>query len=930
LSMAAGLSARKLQASVPHGGDCETAGGDCGSGAVAASEKEGAQPLLNSATNGQFLYSQLPTEREDTLESVTASSSGRERANALVQALPDKDATWVIDQLLMSRPHLAPSLVNSRKSMPATLSRVDRLDVMQTISAQALGTWQDRHFQSQQGKPPVLKFAKEHYLCGERDTDVEVEVLRIGDLSFVTEVGYETQDRTGVQGHIYLPASGTLRYEPGEIRKSIVVQIQDNDQWDNLLTFCVHLKQETVKGATLSTRDSFVEVHVIDDDAFPTNRFSKEILEGHAQDVPGPKLLIEYFKLQWRNPRIRSASIMWLLIGLFHNLHFIMKLCLNLSLIDNILRRNEFEADDKHRFLIMVSALYVIPFGIQHVFDYKRLAWGITGASRIWMQKSLLRKYFQAPSPMMHEAVLLLGIGRDAEDLVTRGYMSCLSLIESCGEILMLAIFQFVAPYIFGHAVHTSLSAEVLAFPLVAVLVMYKRNQKTVALIWELNTQELEIVDGVREASSNFRLISAFKQQGVFIDRFEREVRDYNVAEVLVKQHLLNNLLVCPWISVILVSSYILVGGWRVVEGEQTLGLFLTTITVVTQMGTAFGQVFKVLVDMQTAVPALLRIINILNMPTPLIEIQKLSRTMSQECASLDRELSRTRSAMEVHIPVVDLLPFRVKDPCFIFEATGNQVVHSKLELHGLLQVQQGTLVSLIGPHAHGKSTLLRVLAGVVIPGNILRTATQNLLIPQHLRVLHVASEPLFFNASLKQNLTFGLPEGDPYGSDERVKAVLQRLGLDGMDEEVNPVQRADKPDHQAWFRSLSETQRVLVCLARALITNAEVLCVEKPAQLFCDSLARDVLALLREHVRERGLEMHHAVDSMGVRPRTIIMTNVNSLANEYADVIFLVKDGVIRELSMEDRPVCGAIDPHFITSRGVKQQGCTPSALGA
>eukprot|EP00971_Amphidinium_carterae_P254346 5049373-Amphidinium_carterae.1 len=80
-------------------------------------------------------------------------------------------------------------------------------------------------------------------------------------------------------------------------------------------------------------------------------------------------------------------------------------------------------------------------------------------------------------------------------------------------------------------------------------------------------------------------------------------------------------------------------------------------------------------------------------------------------------------------------------------------------------------------------------------------------------------------------------------------------------------LRKADKPDHQAWFRSLSETQRVLVCLARALITNAEVLrvhivkarstyersivlCVEKPAQLFCDSLARDVLALLREHVR--------------------------------------------------------------------------------
>jgi len=501
--------------------------------------------------------------------------------------------------------------------------------------------------------------------------------------------------------------------------------------------------------------------------------------------------------------------------------------------------------------------------------------------------------------------------------VVSHGYLGLLSLMESCGEVLLLATFQLLAPIVWGHPLHWGPAFGVLLFPLVSILVMVLRNSGTVELIWKQNAEELDIVDGVREACSNFSLISDFRQQRSCVEKFEREVQEFNKADVRVKQRLLNNVLVCPWISALLVSSYVVIGGWRVVENEQTLGMFLATISVITQMGVAFSHIFKVLVDMQTCFPALLRVTNILNMATPLQEMANLSHEQCQECSMLERKLETASRASHKDsdamndIPIVDLIPLRVKDPYFVLDADG--VSNHGLQLRGCIQVQQGTLVSLIGPHAHGKSTILRVLAGCVLPSQLGAGAGLSVVVPQHLRVLHVSSEPLFFDASLSDNLRFGLLPGDPAGSDQRIEAILRRLGLDSLAGEAaaseaagvkempcgQPMRKMSGRNHLAWFRNLSETQRALFSLARALITNPEVLCIEKPTLPYCDSIARDVLSILHEHVRKRGLEQGHT-SSQELRPRTVIMTNVNSLVQDYADAIFLVKEGEIRQLDKE------------------------------
>jgi len=167
--------------------------------------------------------------------------------------------------------------------------------------------------------------------------------------------------------------------------------------------------------------------------------------------------------------------------------------------------------------------------------------------------------------------------------------------------------------------------------------------------------------------------------------------------------------------------------------------------------------------------------------------------------------------------------------------------------LQGRLHIEQGQLVSLVGPRGGGKSTLLKVIGGAMLPEF---DGSTSFFVPGHLRVLHIGSEPTFFRGTLYANLTFGVSSGDPDGRIERVLAVCRRLGL--PDELLEFVHS----EHElAWDQVVSLSQRHLLCIARGLIANPDVLVVHKPTLAFDERTSALVLGLLKEFVDQRGIE---------------------------------------------------------------------------
>lgn len=83
--------------------------------------------------------------------------------------------------------------------------------------------------QAEAPAPPTIRFADaSHRVNKDRSASAVVTVLREGDLDGEVSADYFTEDVTAVAGTHYTPAVGTLRFPPGESRKTFVVQIRED------------------------------------------------------------------------------------------------------------------------------------------------------------------------------------------------------------------------------------------------------------------------------------------------------------------------------------------------------------------------------------------------------------------------------------------------------------------------------------------------------------------------------------------------------------------------------------------------------------------------------------------------------------------------------------------------------------------------------
>lgn len=138
------------------------------------------------------------------------------------------------------------------------------------------------------------------------------------------------------------------------------------------------------------------------------------------------------------------------------------------------------------------------------------------------------------------------------------------------------------------------------------------------------------------------------------------------------------------------------------------------------------------------------------------------------------------------------------------------------------LNVQQGEIFGIMGPSGSGKSTLLRLLHFLEEPssGSISFEGTPVRLplgdhLPLRRRITMVFQRPLLFNASVWDNVAYGLRVRGEATVDSRVSQALEEVGL-------LPLARKN-----ASTLSGGETQRV--ALARALVLETEVLLLDEP-----------------------------------------------------------------------------------------------------
>lgn len=162
------------------------------------------------------------------------------------------------------------------------------------------------------------------------------------------------------------------------------------------------------------------------------------------------------------------------------------------------------------------------------------------------------------------------------------------------------------------------------------------------------------------------------------------------------------------------------------------------------------------------------------------------------------------------------------------------------------LTIEEGEFISILGASGCGKTTILRIIAGIIPPdnGSLFVDNVDITRIPIEKRNFAlVAQEPLLFpNMNVIENVAFGL-KMKGISKNERLakaEAILSNLGLKGLERRF--------PLH------LSGGEQQRTAIARALVVNPKVLLMDEPFSALNEELRVEMTELLHKIHKENSV----------------------------------------------------------------------------
>lgn len=205
----------------------------------------------------------------------------------------------------------------------------------------------------------------------------------------------------------------------------------------------------------------------------------------------------------------------------------------------------------------------------------------------------------------------------------------------------------------------------------------------------------------------------------------------------------------------------------------------------------------------------------------------------------------------------------------------GNQKIQALKNVS--FEVEKGEYIAIMGESGSGKTTLLNILATLDKPtsGEILLNGNNILNISEKdisaFRRNHLGFVFQHFNLldtfSLKDNILLPL--------------VLSKTDYKQMEERINPIVNTLDISHllDKYPYEVSGGEKQRCAIARALITNPELILADEPTGALDSKATSDLLNLMKV-INEKG--------------RTIVMVTHSILAASYANRVLFIKDGEV------------------------------------
>ena len=190
----------------------------------------------------------------------------------------------------------------------------------------------------------------------------------------------------------------------------------------------------------------------------------------------------------------------------------------------------------------------------------------------------------------------------------------------------------------------------------------------------------------------------------------------------------------------------------------------------------------------------------------------------------------------------------------------GGKITREKRAVHAVnnlsLSVQKGDALCVVGESGCGKSTVARLIAGLLKPtegsihfeGNRIDNRSRKQLLPVRKKMQMIFQNPyaslnprMSIQQSLEEPVRYHMPSLSQYEIKDKVAEVMQSVGVDPS--------WATRYPHE-----FSGGQRQRIAIARALTVDPEFIIADEPISALDVSIQAQVLNLMLEAKEDRGL----------------------------------------------------------------------------
>jgi len=324
-----------------------------------------------------------------------------------------------------------------------------------------------------------------------------------------------------------------------------------------------------------------------------------------------------------------------------------------------------------------------------------------------------------------------------------------------------------------------------------------------------------------------------------------------------------------------------LVAGNLVCTRQIKTGDFVALMTTLWKFDAQVRGLFLTVFDMSNGYAAIKQMASLLNAGTRRQSVKAHQVRRDKEMSVLEAAtgpLDRSKIMMSNATITYDSQP--IENP----DAPGKTMENPHARTIGPLNFtcHQNQIVAVTSGHNGGKATFLKLLGGLLIPDKGF------VWYPPNLKVRYIDSAPMLVNGTLMENLKWG-NEVSPAHEETEIWELCLSLGMSDK--------LLGKPDIQVGNQGqrLAISQRVIVCVARAILSQADLLLISGALDVLNQEQAQKILNVLRDMVTHRGVSFLSADNIVKLQDRdfkTVFFISASDDIQDMADKV-LTCDGL-------------------------------------